>query len=150
MSTKTNFIGIKNSTAQTVAVGGAIDLGAVYRKYVTKCSRGLNTFESSDENLTLQHSGFYKVTAVVTFTAPAAGDVTLQFAENGVPVLGATATETITTADTEFRTITLDYLFVVSKGYVECSLTSLIKNISIISSAIPITVTNVIVNAIKL
>ena len=150
MSTKTNFIGIKNSTAQSVAVGGAIDLGAVYRKYVTKCSRGLNTFESSDENLTLQHSGFYKVTAVVTFTAPTAGDVTLQFAENGVPVLGATATETITTANTEFRTITLDYLFVVSKGYVECSLTSLIKNISIISSAIPITVTNVIVNAIKL
>lgn len=150
MSTKTNFIGLKNSTAQTVAVGGAIDLGAVYRKYVSKCPLGLLTFESSDENLTLQHSGFYKVTAVVTFTAPTAGDVTLQFAENGVPVTGATATETITTANTEFRTITLDYLFVVSKGYVECNLTSLIKNISIISSAIPITVTNVIVNAIKL
>ena len=150
MSTKTNFIGIKNSTAQTIAVGGAIDLGAVYRKYVTKCSKGLNTFESSDENLTLQHSGFYKVTAVVTFTAPAAGDVTLQFAENGVPVLGATATETITTADTEFRTITLDYLFVVSKGYVECSLTNLIKNISIISPSVPVTITNIVVDAIKL
>lgn len=148
--TKTNFIGVKNSTTQSIAVGGAIDLGAIYRKYVTKCQNGLNTFETSGENLTLQHSGFYKVTAVVTFTAPTAGDVTLQFAENSVPVLGASATETITTATTEFRTITLDYLFVVSKGYVECSLTNLIKNISIISSAIPITVTNVIVNAIKL
>ena len=148
--TKTNFIGVKNSTPQSIAVGGAIDLGAIYRKYVTKCQNGLNTFEANDENLTLQHSGFYKVTAVVTFTAPTAGDVTLQFAENGVPILGASATETLTTASTEFRTITLDYLFVVSKGYVECSLTNLIKNISIISSAIPITVTNVIVNAIKL
>ena len=150
MLTKTNFIGLKNSTAQTIAVGGAIDLGAVYRKYVTKCSRGLNTFEASDENLTLQHSGFYKVTSVVTFTAPTTGDVTLQFAENGVPVAGATATETITTANTEFRTITLDYLFVVSRGYVECSLTNLIKNISIISPAVPVTITNIVVNAIKL
>ena len=33
--TKTNFIGVKNSTTQSVAVGGAIDLGAVYRKYVS-------------------------------------------------------------------------------------------------------------------
>ena len=148
--TKTNFIGIKNSTNQSVAVGGAIDLGAVYRKFVTRCPKGLLTFETNGENLTLQHSGFYKITAVVTFTAPTAGDVTLQFAENGIPILGATATETITTASTEFRTITLDYLFVVSKGFVENSLTNLIKNISIISSAIPITVTNVIVNAVKL
>lgn len=150
MLTKTNFIGLKNSTTQSIAVGGAINLGAVYRKYVTKCSRGLNTFEADDENLTLQHSGFYKVTAVVTFTAPTAGDVTLQFAENGVPIAGASATETITTANTEFRTITLDYLFVVSRGYVECSLTNLIKNISIISPAVPVTITNIVVNAIKL
>lgn len=147
---KTNFIGLKNSTAQAVAVGGAIDLGAVYRKYVTKCSRGFDTFTSSDQNLTLQHSGFYKVTAVVTFTATTASDVTLQFAENGVAVTGATATETITTANTEFRTITLDYLFVVSKGWVECNITTLIKNISIISPSVPVTITNVIVNAVKL
>lgn len=147
---KTNFIGLKNSTTQAVAVGGAIDLGAVYRKYVTKCSRGFDTFASNDQNLTLQHSGFYKVTAVVTFTAPTASDVTLQFAENGVAVTGATATETITTANTEFRTITLDYLFVVSKGWVECNITTLIKNISIISPSVPVTITNVIVNAVKL
>ena len=150
MGTNTNFIGLKNSTAQSIAVGGAINLGSVYRKYVSRCAKGFDTFTSSDQNLTLQHSGFYKVTAVVTFTAPTPGDVTLQFAENGVPVTGATATETITTADTEFRTITLDYLFVVSKGYVECGLTTLIKNISIISPAVPVTITNVIVNAIKL
>lgn len=144
------YIGLSNSNSQSVAVGGAIDLGSVYRKYVTKCPKGLITFEANDENLTLQHSGAYKITAVVTFTAPTAGDVTLQFAENGVPVTGATATETITTANTEFRTITLDYEFIVSKGFIDCSLATLIKNISIISSAIPITVTNVIVNAIKL
>lgn len=55
----------------------------------------------------LKRAGYYNVSATVTFSAPAAGDVSLAIQKNGVTVPGLTAVETITTADTEFRTVTI-------------------------------------------
>ena len=151
MGTYTNFIGLKSSTSQTINAGGVVALGSIYRKFITRCAKGLDTFVANGTSVSLQHSGFYKVTAVVTFTAPVAGNITLQFAENGVPITGASATETITTATTETRTITLDYLFVVSKGYVDCTLTTLIKNISLINaSTVAVNISNIVFDVVKL
>ena len=47
----------------------------------------------------------YKVSVHATFTAPAAGVVTLAVQQNGTTIPGATASETVTTAATETRTI---------------------------------------------
>lgn len=60
-----------------------------------------------NDGAVLRKPGYYDVTATVTFTAPAAGNVTLAVQKDGVTVPGITATETITTANTEFRTVTL-------------------------------------------
>lgn len=53
----------------------------------------------------LRRPGYYKVTVNVTFTAAEAGDVTLTLQKNGENIPSFTGTETITTADTETRTI---------------------------------------------
>jgi len=51
--------------------------------------------------------GYYKIAATVTFSAEEAGDVVLTMQKNGIDIPGITATETITTPDTEIRTVTL-------------------------------------------
>lgn len=53
----------------------------------------------------LKRPGYYNVKVNVTFTAAAAGDVTLTLQKNGENIPSFTGTETITTANTETRTI---------------------------------------------
>lgn len=147
----TYIIGTRNTSTQALAVGDTVDLGSVYRKYICRGKCGLNTYElSGGDAISLQHSGFYHITATLTFTAPAAGDVTFQLASNDVALVGATATETITTATTEFRTATIDYYVLVNKGCVAGIPSALIENISILNTGVASTVTNVIVNVEKL
>ena len=55
----------------------------------------------------LKKPGYYGVYATVTFSAPEAGNISLAIQKNGVTVPGITAVETITTPDTEFRTVTI-------------------------------------------
>lgn len=53
----------------------------------------------------IKRPGYYNIRVNVTFTAAEAGDVTLTVQKNGENIPSFTATETITTADTETRTI---------------------------------------------
>lgn len=146
----TFIIGTRNTSTQDLAVGDTVDLGSVYRRYISRGKCGLNTYEFNGDSISLQHSGFYHVTATITFTAPAAGDVVFQLASNGTPIVGATATETITTATTEIKTTTIDFYVLVNKGCVAGLPTTLIENISILNTGVASTVTNVIVNVEKL
>lgn len=147
----TFIIGTRNTSTQDLAVGDTVDLGSVYRKYVCRGKCGLNTYElSGGDAISLQHSGFYHITATITFTAPEVGVVTFQLASNDVALIGATASETITTADTEVRTTTIDYYVLVNKGCVAGIPTALIENISIINTGVASTVTSVVVNIEKL
>lgn len=147
----TYIIGTRNTSSQALITGDTVDLGSVYRKYICRGKCGLNTFElSGGDSIAVQHSGFYHVTATLTFTAPAAGVVTFQLASNDIALLGATASETITTADTEVRTATIDYYVLVNRGCVAGTPATLIENISIINTGVASTVTNVVVNIEKL
>ena len=58
-------------------------------------------------SVVLRRPGYYKVTATVTFTAATPGNISFAIQKDGVNVPGITATETITTADTEVRTVVL-------------------------------------------
>ena len=126
----TYIIGTLNTTTQDLVVGDTVDLGSVYRRFVNRGKCGLTTYDFTSNAISLQHSGFYHITATIQFTAPVAGDVTFSLAENGVAITGASVTETITTATTEIRSAVIDFYVVVSKGYVSCMPTTLIKNIS--------------------
>lgn len=87
-------------TASDVAAGGAIPLSTVARRITPRITLG-----SDSANVAVP--GYYELNATITFTASAAGDVTIAAYQNGVAIPGITATETITTADTEVRTIAL-------------------------------------------
>lgn len=63
--------------------------------------------KSSSDSIILGAPGYYKVTATVTFSAPTAGVVTLAMQKASLDIPGITASETITTADTEVRSLTL-------------------------------------------
>lgn len=141
------LLGLRNASEQVVPVGGIINLGTVYRRYCKKCN-GVKTFDFSGLGVSLQQSGIYQITITATFTAPAAGDVTLEIYENGSPT-GVLATETITTADTESRSVTLDYFALVNSGCVLGNLTTLADSITLVNTGVAATITNVVVDIVK-
>lgn len=146
------LIGLKNTATQEVLADGIINLGSVYRRYDKKgCNCGLRAFEVQGNGLALQQSGIYHITALFNFTAATAGDVIIQLLVNGIVIDGASITQTITTATTEFENITIDYYVVVDNGCVLGNNTTIAQTISFqnVSDAIDITLDNVIVNVEK-
>lgn len=142
------LLGTRNSTTQTLGVGDLIDFGAVYRRYDKKGSCGFRVFEVNGSSISLQHEGIYHVTAVITFTAPVAGVVTFNLAEDEILIPSALVSETITTATTEVRTATLDFYVLVDSNCILGRVSSL-KNISIENTGVASTITNVVVNIDK-
>ena len=142
------LLGVKNITAQTVPALGLLGLGAVYRRYCTKDDCGFRTFEFTGDSISIQHPGMYLVTVTATFTAPAAGDVTLQIYEDGVAVPGALTTETITTADTETRTVSFDYTVLVNCTRI-LNTTAVAKNITVVNTGVEADFSNIVVNVLK-
>lgn len=142
------LIGIRNNTAQTVVAGGLINLGTTKRRYCKKFD-GIKTFDFNGTSLSLQQSGIYHITVTATFTAPAAGDVTIELYENGLPT-GEFATETITTADTESRSVALDAYVLTDKTCVLGNLSTFIDSITLVNtSAIAVDIVKVTVNVDK-
>ena len=58
----------------------------------------------------------YELIISFVVSAPAAGNVSIQLYQNGVAIPGAVAEETITTATTELRTMTISYIFLVNNN----------------------------------
>ena len=145
------LLGTKNVGTQTVLADGTINLGSVYRKYCKKNACGVATFNRTANDITLQQSGIYHVTAVLVGTGETAGDVTVQLLENGEVVDGAVSTQTITTATTEFRTFVIDYYVLVDCDNILGRNSTVAKTISLTnaSDAIDATFTSVVVNVTK-
>ena len=104
----------RNLATQEVLADGVVDQGSVYRRFFEGC-QCTRPVVSEGTATTINATGLYKIEVEATFTAPAAGDVTLQLFENGVAIDGAFATETITTATTEVRSITFSTYVVVDQ-----------------------------------
>ena len=97
-------IEIANTASQFLAVGSKVNLGNIVRRY---CQCNAFGYTNGGTELTLNQPGYYRVTFNATFTAPAAGDVTLQLTANGNAITHAVATESVATASTEVHTTTL-------------------------------------------
>ena len=97
------LLGVKNTATQAVLADGIINIGSVYRRYCKKSPCGVPAFSRTANDISLQHSGIYHLTATFVASAPVAGTVTVQLLVNGEPVDGAFASETITTADIPAR-----------------------------------------------
>lgn len=144
-----NLIGIKNTAPQTIVTDGLVTLGSVYRKFITKGSCGLHTFTALSDSITLNRRGIYHVTVTAVVSAPAAGIVTLALEENGEEITGAFASETITTATTELRTLVIDYFVLVDSDIILNCPTTTAKSITIRNIGDEATIENIVINVEK-
>lgn len=135
MSCKSSIY-MANTNAATVSENSAIPLGSVIRRY--GCS-----VNGTTGGIVLNETGYYLITATITFTAPAAGDATITLQQDGVSVVGATASATVTTATTEINTITVN-------GIVRVVCGSAPDTITLQNAGIAIDVSNVSITAVKI
>ena len=143
------LIGTKNIGTQTVLADGIINIGSTYRKYCKKNQCGVATFSATANGISLQQSGIYHITTTLVGSGDVAGDITVQLAQNGVLVDGAFSTQTITTADTELRTLVIDYYVLVDKDCVLGRESTIAQTISLVNTGVDATFTSVIVNVDK-
>lgn len=142
------LIGTRNFATQEVVTNGIIQLGNVYRRYCRKIN-GVKTFEFDNSDVILQQSGMYHITVTAVASGAEAGTLALQLYENGFPVSGVFANETITTPDTELRTLTLDYFVLVDSTCVLGCNSTVAKAISLVNTGVEATYTSVIMNIEK-
>ena len=87
-----------NTAGAEVAIGNTIPVGSIIRRY-GRC------IDATGSAVNLVETGYYEVDVTATVTAAAAGDVVLALTQDGVPVPGARAAVTITTADTQVENL---------------------------------------------
>lgn len=101
-----------NTTAQTLAIGNTINMGAAVRRY--GCVRGTSVpyASVSGTTTTLSSCGrcpaYYDIAANVVVTPTAAGTVTITALQDGVAIPGAVGTATVAATDT---TVTIPVIF---------------------------------------
>ena len=96
-----SLIYLATPSASSVSAGGVLPLTTIVRR------RG-SSIQQSNDSIVLGSPGYYHVSVSATFTAPAAGDISLSLRQDGVQVQGGTASTTITTATTEVRSLSFD------------------------------------------
>ena len=80
-----------NQSSQSVADNGILDLGSVIRRFGCNCKLNGNAIE-------IDGAGYYTIDCNVTLEPTEAGSVTLSVYKNGVPLTGATASGSVSTA----------------------------------------------------
>ncbi len=116
-------------TTSAVTSGGVLPLSTIARR------RG-KIITSETDSILLSAPGYYKVTVTVTFTAPAAGIVSMQLRKDGIAVPGINASETITTATTEVRTLTMS-------GVVRVPCCGDSASLSLVNTGVAVTTSNI-------
>ena len=96
-----SLIYLTTPSTATVAANGVLPLTTIVRR------RGQSVQQSND-SVVLGAPGYYHVSVNATFTAPAAGVVTLELRQDNLLVSGGTASTTITTATTEVRSLSFE------------------------------------------
>lgn len=142
------LIGAKNFATQQVVTNGLVEFGNVYRRFCKKIN-GIKTFEFDNSDIILQQTGIYHITVTAVGSGTAAGTLAIQLFENGFAVPGAFSNETITTPNTELRTLTLDYYTLVDNTCVLGCNSTVAKAISIVNTGVPATFTNIVINIEK-
>ena len=96
-----SLIYLVTPTVSNVVSDGVLPLTTIVR-------RRNSSIQQSNDSIVLGTPGYYRVSVSTTFTAPAAGNVEISLRQDGIQVQGATASTTITTANTEVRSLSLE------------------------------------------
>lgn len=133
-----SLINVATTTSSSVVANGILPLTTIVRRRGCDVNLSGNAVAITDCG-----SNYYLVTVTATFTAPAAGVVTLNLQQNGANVTGATGSATITTATTEVRSISFSAI-------VRTFNTAGIDSLSVVNSGVAATFSNIDVDVIKL
>ena len=79
------------TTPTSVAIGSTVPLGTTIRRF------GCNIAQDGNA-ITVKGKGYFLVTASITAAPAAVGSVTVAMSKDGVPVSGATASSSVSTA----------------------------------------------------
>lgn len=90
-----------NTGASAVLSGGIIPLTTIARR---RC----RAIQSDNDSIVLNATGYYRVSATVTFTGTETGDAEMSITKNGVVVPGLTGAVSVSTADTQIRQIAIN------------------------------------------
>lgn len=99
-----SLIYVANTANTSVIAGGTIPLPTVVRRKNCKLAGSGTGVIITNKN---RCDEYYNVEVNVTFTAVAAGNVTINLLQDGVQVVGGTASVTITTAGTQIVTLSI-------------------------------------------
>lgn len=128
-----SLIYLVTPTTASVAQGGVLPLTTIVRR------RG-SSIQQSNDSIVLGAPGYYHVSTTVTFTAPAAGTVTLSLRQDGTQIQGGVASTTITTATTEVRSLNLNAIVRIPCNSSPVTLTVVNTGVAITTSNIAIDV----------
>lgn len=128
-----SLIYLATPSVSDVASGGVLPLSTIVR-------RRSGAIQQSNDSIVLGAPGYYHVSVGVTFTAPASGVVSIELRQDNLPVQGATASTSVTTATTEVRSLSLDAVVRVPCGASPVILTVVNSGVAITASNIAIDV----------
>lgn len=126
---KNDLIYIINTSSASVLANGTIPLATIARRRGCAITNGINS-------VLLNKPGYYRITGTVTFTAPAAGQVTITAQKGGTDVPGILSSATVTTATTEVNTLVVN-------GIVRVFCNEGVASLSLVNTGVAITATNV-------
>lgn len=89
-----------NTSGAEVPIGNTVPVGSIIRRY-GRC------VDATGSAINLQEPGYYLADISATVSAAVVGDVVLALTQDGVPVPGARASGTITTATTQTETLSI-------------------------------------------
>ena len=127
-----SLIYLATPSVSSVAANGVLPLTTIVR-------RRSSSVQQSNDSIVLGAPGYYRISVTATFTAPAAGTVSLAIRQDGNAVQGATASTTITTATTEVRSLSFDTIV-----RVPCCGSPV--TITVVNTGVAITTSNIAVN----
>lgn len=123
-----------NSIATSTAGEGIVPLGSIVRRY--GCA-----LTGNDNAVTITECGYYQIDFNITYTGTA-GTSTFEIQQNGVTVKGATASQTIGTADTEIHSATISAMIRVLRSDVPTFIT-------VLNNGVAVNITNSALRVIK-
>ena len=130
--TNNSLIYLATTTSTAVSQNALLPLTQIVRR--RNC-----LIEPLNNAILLKGTGYYKISITATFTGQAAGVATIKAQQNSIDIVGATASTTITTATTEVRSLSYDFIV-----RVPCS--AVPSTIQFVNSGIDITTSNIAVS----
>ena len=100
-------------TAADVTEGGTIPLGQTARRVSTEIQLSSDSIQARGNEC---RGSYFKVSGTVTFTAPAAGLVTIALRKNGADLAGIVSSASVTTATTQVTTLPIDGIVRLDRG----------------------------------